>query len=491
MAGNLKKNFLYNAAYQILVIILPLITTPYVSRVLGAENIGVYSYTHSVANYFVLIGMLGVRNYGNREIARVRDDNKKLSETFSDIFALQLFMSLLMIVLYVAYVLLFVDANRDIALIQSLFVATAATDITWFFFGMEEFKSTVVRNTIVRLVSLLLIFTMVRSADDLAVYTLILTGSLLAGYIVLIPFAGKFIRPVMPKWRNVRRHIVPNLRLFIPVIAVSIFNVMSRIMLGAQSTMVQVGLYENTDKLMRIPFSIITAMGTVMMPYMSHMVSAVNTENYNKVVEKSIVFAMCLASALAGGLAGVGRSFAPLFFGEEFVECGTLLMWISPTILFLSWANVIRMQYLIPKKMDTEFTVSTFIGAGVNILVNYLLIPRIGALGAVIGTFCAEGSLTVYQTLVVRGRLPIGRFIQITAPFVAMGILMSVCVMYIGVIMNGGILTLLLQVAAGIVIYLVLAGLYMWKSKEPVVHEIWDQALEVICKGLHIRYRSR
>lgn len=465
MSKSVKKNFVYNAAYQILIVILPLITSPYISRVLGAHNLGVYSYTHSIANYFVLFAMLGIKNYGNREIARVRDDRRQLSGSFANMYALQLGLSLVIFLAYLAYVALFSGTNLKVELIQSLFVLTAATDITWFFFGLEEFKTTVLRNVLIRLVSVVCIFVFVREQDDLPVYTFIMTFSALAGYLYLFPFLRRHVDFVRPQWREIKRHIAPNLRLFIPVIAVSLFNTMDKIMLGSMSNMVQVGLYENTEKLMRIPLGLITALGTVMMPRMSHMVSSGNTEKSARMIEQSMIFIMCLACSIAGGLAGVGKVFAPVFFGEEFVDCGELIMWISPTVLSLSWANVIRMQYLIPNLMDKEFTISTFIGAIVNLIVNYLLIPKLGALGAVVGTVCAEASLTIYQTWVVRKFLPIGRYIAEVLPFVAMGATMSGTVYLIGHQFGGGVLTLVIQIATGIILYLAMALAYLFLSR--------------------------
>lgn len=479
---NLKKNFLYNVSYQILIIILPLITTPYISRVLGAENIGIYSYTLSIANYFVLFSMLGVRNYGNREIAKVRDNKEELSKAFISIYAIQLSVSLILALIYVLYVLNFTKNNRLIAIIQLLFVFTGATDITWFFFGMEEFKTTTIRNLIVKICSLFGIFIFVKDKGDLAIYTFILAGSSLMGFLILLPFIKKYISWYKVGLSDIKKHFIPDFRLFIPVIAVSIFNVMDRIMLGNQSTMIQVGLYENTDKLMRVPFGVITAVGTVMMPHMSHMIAKGNINESKKIIEKSMIIIMCVSCALAAGLAGVGQIFAPLFLGNEFIECGILIVWMSPTILSLSWANVIRMQYLIPNGMDKEFTISTFIGAGVNIVINYFLIPQYGALGAVIGTICAEYSLTIYQTYIVRRELPVGKYLLEIVPFWVSGIVMAFSVYFVGSILERGILTLALQIFIGIIIYTLLCSIYLLTSKNPIIEDMKILISEFILK---------
>lgn len=469
MKSKVGKNFLYNIAYQILVVLMPLITSPYVSRVLGAPNLGVYTYTYSVADYFILFAMLGIKNYGNRQIAKVRDDRAQTSATFVNMYSLQLIISTLMIVFYYGYVFIFVKENRLIAIIQGIYVMTAAADISWFFFGMEEFKITVTRNTLIKLCSVAAIFVFVKNADDLWKYTLILSAGMIIGYFSIFPFLKRYVDFVKPTLKGIKSHIKPNLLLFIPVIAVSIFNVMDKIMLGELSSMAEVGYYGNTEKLMRIPLGIITALGTVMMPYMSHMVSIGDVEHSKKTIERSMVFIMFLGCALAAGLAGVGKVFAPIFFGKEFIKCGILVIFISPTVLSLSWANVIRMQYLIPNSMDREFTVSTIIGAVVNLTINSLLIPKMGALGAIIGTVCAEASLTVYQTYVVRKFLPIKRYLSECVWFLVFGILMAMIVNVIGENLGNHFYTLLLQVLVGAVLYLFPCYCYLFISKNPVI----------------------
>lgn len=480
MKSKVGKNFLYNVAYQILVVLMPLITSPYISRVLGATNLGIYTYTYSVADYFILFAMLGIKNYGNRQIAKVRDDRAQTSAAFINMYSLQLIISILMVILYYGYVFLFVKENRLIAIIQGIYVMTAAVDISWFFFGMEEFKITVTRNTIVKLCSVAAIFIFVKTSYDLWKYTFILSAGMIIGYFSVFPFLKRYVDLIRPSLREIKLHIKPNLLLFVPVIAVSIFNVMDKIMLGGLSSMEEVGYYGNTEKLMRIPLGIITALGTVMMPYMSHMVSSGDVERSKKTIERSMVFIMCLGCGLAGGLAGVGKVFAPIFFGDEFFKCGILVIFISPTVLSLSWANVIRMQYLIPNGMDREFTVSTIIGAVVNLLINILLIPKMGALGAIIGTVCAEASLTVYQTYVVRMFLPIKRYLLECMWFLIFGIVMSVTVNIIGANLGCHVYTLIVQLFVGVVSYLIPCICYLFFSSNPVISDFKNMFISEI-----------
>lgn len=158
--SSVKKNFIYNTLYQLLVIIIPLITTPYLSRILGAEKTGVYSYSYTIATYFVLFIMLGLNNYGNRTISIIRDDKTKVSQEFWSIYFMQLVFGLFGVIAYVLYTIIF--SNTLITWILLLYVVSALIDINWFFFGMEQFKITVTRNTVIKIISTVMIFTFVK-----------------------------------------------------------------------------------------------------------------------------------------------------------------------------------------------------------------------------------------------------------------------------------------------------------------------------------------
>ena len=155
---SVKKNFIYNTIYQILLVILPLITAPYISRTLGANAVGVYSYTNSVAYYFILIAMLGISNYGNRTIASVRDNKEKLNEKFSSIYTLQFILFIIAIISYVVYSLFIASENNMIFLLQTFYVVSGLLDISWLFFGLEQFKLTVFRNVVIKILTVISMF---------------------------------------------------------------------------------------------------------------------------------------------------------------------------------------------------------------------------------------------------------------------------------------------------------------------------------------------
>ena len=177
---SVKKNFLYNVIYQLLVHVLPFVTMPYVSRVLGVEKLGVYSYTYSIVYYFMIFAMLGLANYGNRTVAKARDSREELSRTFKEVYRMQLISSLAMVALYVVYLSVFNgNENWTISVAQILYLLSCVFDISWFFFGLERFRLTITWNMSIKVTALLLIFLLVKGPEDLWIYTVILGGSTL------------------------------------------------------------------------------------------------------------------------------------------------------------------------------------------------------------------------------------------------------------------------------------------------------------------------
>lgn len=446
--------------YQILLIILPLITTPYISRVLGSEGLGTYTYTYTIANYFVLAAMLGVKNYGNRSVAAVRDDRKLLSRTFWEIYGLQLLCSLTATAAYVVYVSAFVREYQLIAALQGIYVLSGLMDISWLFFGAEQFRVTVMRNIAIRLINLACIFLFVKSRGDLWLYTLIMTLGMVFSQGYLWMYVKRLVDWRRPKLRDLGMHMIPELILFVPIIAVSLYTMMDKVMLGAMSTMRQVGIYEGAYRILSIPTGVITALGTVMLPRMSNLAAKGKVKESERYIYNSMQFAMFLASGMMFGIAGIAEDFVPLFLGEEYHSCVLLIRVMAPTVPFIAWANVIRTQYLIPNHKDKSYIISVMLGAAVNLVVNALLIPRMQALGAVIGTVCAEGSVCISQTVMVRSKLKIARYLKDTGMYFVFGIVMFLVIQAVHGLKCETVLSLAVEIIAGGGVYVVLSGTY-------------------------------
>lgn len=465
---NIKTNFLYQICYQILILALPLIMSPYVSRVLGAEGLGIYSYSYSIAYYFVLISMLGVLNYGNRAIARCRDDRHKLNKEFSGIVTLHIIISFICIITYILYAV-FVAKEQLCALLQTAYVLSGLFDITWFYYGIEKFKLTVARNTLIKLVTVVLVFVLVRDIDDLWIYCLIMSGSMLISQIILWLPLRKYVSYSFPAKNESSRHLKPMLILFIPTIAISLYKYMDKIMIGLLSNKTQLGYYENAESIVRVLVSIIGSLGTVMLPQMANLVANKNMEQFYKYITVSMRYVMLLAFAMSCGLAGIAKVFAPFFWGDAFEISGKLIQILAITVPFISFANVIRTQFLLPQEKDLAYMVSVIVGALVNLIVNAVLIPKYGAIGAAIATVLAEGTVCIIQTIAVRKNLPIGAYLKDAVPFGVLGVLMFIIVCRIGNSISNQIMCLFIQLLSGVVIYTIPMVGILYRKRDTVI----------------------
>ncbi len=452
-ASSIKSNFIYSTVYQILIIILPLITAPYVSRVIGAEGNGIYSYTYSIVQYFVLFAMLGLSNYGNRTIAKCRDNKEKLSKEFFSIYAMQLITSILMIILYIIYITIFDNQYYIFALIQTISLISTCFDITWFFYGLEKFKLTITRNIIIRLISAICIFIFVKNKEDLVIYTFLMVGGTLISQISLWPFLKNEIKFVKVRFKDIVKHVKPNLILFIPVIAVSIYKLMDKIMLGNMTNVENVAYYEYAERIINIPTSIITALGTVMLPRISNLLAKGEEKQVKFYIDKSMEYMMFLSIPICFGLIVVAPEFIPIYLGNEFVTTGNVIQFLAITLIFVSWANVIRTQYLIPKEKDKIYIISVILGAVVNFIINMILIPKFQAIGASIGTIFAELTVMLVQTIVVRKEIEIKKYVRYVLKFLITAMIMTVIIIGIKYVFDNKYLIIIVQIIIGAMVY--------------------------------------
>lgn len=454
MDKKVRLNFIYSSFYQILTILIPLVTTPYLSRILGPTRIGEYSYAYSIASYFVMFIMLGLNNYGNRTIAAVKDDRERLSKNFYSIFTMQISIASIIVVVYLLYAILL--SPNVMTWIMGIYVISAVLDINWFFFGMELFKLTVTRNTIVKLLTTVSVFMIVKKESDIHIYAIIMVLGILLSQVLVWPFVSKYVDKTKIDMSDVLQHVKPNIILFVPVIAISLYKVMDKIMLGFLSNMTEVGLYESSEKVITIPMSLVSALGTVMLPKMSHLVANKNKEESKKYIKSSLILAMFLSTSLCFGIMGIAKSFVPIFYGNGYQKCIILFQILLPSCLFLAFANVVRTQYLLPNNLDMVFIKSSFLGAIVNIIINFILIPQWQSVGAAIGTLFAEASVCVYQAIVIRKEISIVKYFLNTLPFIFAGVVMWSVLMYIDLQINNSYLQLGVLVLLGIVIYFVI-----------------------------------
>lgn len=451
---SVTKNYIYNLAYQILIIILPVITTPYISRVLGVENIGIYSYTLSISTFFILFGSLGIALYGKREIAYLQKDKEKYTIAFWEILILRVItMSISLIVFCLTFV-----RNGDYQnyfKILILEIIANCIDISWFFQGLEEFKKTVIRNMLVKLISVVCIFIFVKTRQDLTKYFVIYVLSVLIGNGSLWLYLPKFLTKVSMKQLNVKKHFKPTFSLFIPQIAVEIYTILDRTMIGLIiHDKSEVGFYDQSQKIIKMLLTVITSLGTVMLPRIANNYANGKKKKIVKYMKKSFNMVFFLCFPMIFGIISVSDLFVPKFFGEGYDKVAVLMNLISPVILAIGLSNVIGTQYLLPTKRQKEYTVSVTCGAIINFIINISLIWNYGAIGASIGTVIAEFTVTLVQMFFIRKDFNIWKIIKSSRNYLfASGIMFVVCLV-IKSIVRKPYFSMALQVAIGGIVYL-------------------------------------
>lgn len=449
------KNYLYNAGYQILNMLLPLITVPYIARVLGAHNVGINEYTNSWVTFFYLMGQMGITLYGNREIAYHRDDIFQRSKTFWEIESLQVLTISLSLIAYLTAVLLFSTTFKYYFLMQGLWIIATGVDVSWYFMGLENFKVTVVRNALVKLASVVLIFTFVKSTTDLSVYILILGGSQLIGNLTLWPYLRRNITWVpIRQWRPFK-HFYPSLLLFIPTITTQVYLVLNRIMLGHMATQADLGNFGQSDKIVKFVLAIVTATGTVMLPHVANQFAKGDIKGVRNSLYASFDFVSSISIPMMFGLMAISQQFAPWFLGSGFQMSGKIMFIESPIIVFIAWSNVTGTQYLMPINRVKEFTTSVTIGAVSNIVFNVFLISVWGADGAALATVGSEFLVTAAQMVMIRKTISRRKMFHEIWKYLLAGIVMFVVVERVSETIQMTIANLILQVLLGVFMYVV------------------------------------
>lgn len=446
---------MYTVMYQITILIIPIITIPYVSRVLGSNGIGINAYTNSIIQYFILLGTIGISLYGNRQVAYVRDNKNNLSITFWSIFSLKFITTLISYVLFLIF-LSMVEKYHTIFLIQSIYIIAAAVDISWLYMGLEDFKKTVLRNLLVKVVGVICTFIFVNTTDDLWKYVLILSLSQLLGNLSLWYYLPRTINKVKVTWCDIIKHIKPSISLFIPQIAIQVYVVLNKIMLGLLSTPSEVGYFDNADKIVKIVMSLATSVGIVMLPRVSNTFARGDMKQVKNYVYKSLDFVSYLAFPLMFGLAAIAGQFAPWFFGQEFSKTGILMVIISPIIVIIAWSNVLGNQFLMPIGKVKGYTVSVIIGAIINFILNLLLIPYLQSIGTAIASVLAELTVTIVQMYLVRNDLQILVLFKSVWKYLLSGLVMFIVIMSIDAFISFGIGTMIVQILLGITIYILM-----------------------------------
>ena len=446
----MEKGF-YNVLYQLLIIILPIITTPYIARTLGAEGNGIYGYTLSIVTYFILFGSFGISIYGQREIAYVQGDAKKRS---SILFELCIIRLITMILSSLVFYFIFCRNGLYSIYYKILLLEMLANilDISWFYQGMEDFKKIVIRNFVIKIISVICIFIFIKKSTDLNKYIFIYSISTLIGSLTLWFGLKKYIcKPGKLKFKH---HIPLIISLFIPQIAIQIYTVLDKTMIGIiLNDMREVGYYEQAQKIIKILLTIITAIGTVMMPRIANCYAKGDNDQIKKYMYKTFSFVFLLSFPLMFGLIAVSNNFVPLFFGKGYDKVPLIMNILSTIVLFISLSSIIGNQYLLSIKKQKEFTISVIAGSVVNFILNLILIQKYKSYGASFATLFAELSVTIIQLYFIRKEFKISKILVLSKNYLISGIIMFIFCYVIDILILNNLISLIIQIFIGLIVY--------------------------------------
>ena len=387
---SLKKNYLLDATYQVLTLLVPFITTPYVSRVLKSEGIGAYSYTLAIVSYFGIFATVGMDVYGQLQVAKHRDDKKECGKLVGGIFMSKFATTIIVLMLYFALESK-IGMYKNLYWIMIIYFFSEMVNFTWFFQGMEKFAYIIARNILIKIIGIACIFCFVKTIEDVVIYALIMQGSVLFGNLAVIPYMRKFI--VLPLISQVR--ILPHLKggiiYFIPTIATSVYTILDKAMIGwVTRSPNENGYYEQSYKIVQMVLVVVTSLRTVTLPRVVRLYSEKNYKEVREIIDGTVRFVLCITLPMSVGLIMVAPQLIPIFLGESFMKCISVVRILSILIVVLGLSVLISGQCLTAMGKQKQANSCVIVGAALNFVMNLLLISDYGAFGAAIATVCAE-----------------------------------------------------------------------------------------------------
>lgn len=485
MKTSLKKNFILQVFYQILTIITPLFTAPYISRVLGPENVGINSYCYAVTSYFALVAALGIENYGSRLVAKIKDNQEELNKQFSQLFIIHFLYAVIVYLIFLFYCIFFANTNRFVFLIQSFIVLGAVFDINWLYFGLEEFQKVITKNSILKVLNVVLVFLLVKDKSDLIIYVGIIAIGIFVNYAVLWIGIRKYVKLQHVNIKECLVHIRPLFVLFLPAIAVMLYKYMDKIMLMNMKDSSSVGFYDSGEKIIVLCLGLINALGVVMLPRVSNLKAQGDEKSINRYFDKSLFIIGFISIGCACGAYGVASDFVPLFFGEGYQPSITVMKGLAITLPFSAYANVAKTQYVLPNGRDTFFAKTLIGGALINFLINFIMIPKYGVLGATIGTICTEVFVCMVQLIAANSEMHTFKKLVKVSGFLLIGGFMIILLPIFDFI-SSDFVRIVAKVLTGGMMYLVLSIVYCWF----VNRQLFTELIAIMLKRMNI-YRFR
>ena len=451
------KNYVYTLGYQIVTYLVPMVVTPYISRVFGPNGVGVQSYVNAVTTYFTMFAMLGTSIYAAREIAQCRDDRDICSLKFWEIFLLKVITTILSLLAWGIF--FFITKNyRVFYVAASVQILATIFDISWFFEGHEKMDTIAIRNIIIKLLNLVFVFTVIKKASDLWLYILSIGVFTLMGNGSLWISLKKYLVQIDIKSINIGRHVKDTLVYFVPTFATLIYTVLDKVMIGViTKNEAENGFYEQAERIINVGKNLVCTLPNVIAARISYLFAiGANKEIKNKVIF-TIDFYWLVAIPVTFGLIGISHHFVPWYFGDGFGQVEYLIDIMSFLVLIVGGSAVLGRAYLTPSGQRARSTKAIIAGAICNFLLNLFLIPRFASFGAAFASVAGEIVVTSMYLFMCRDFLKAGEFFGMAWKKVIAALVMLIAVIGVGelVPIRSWRLTLV-QMICGTTVYVVI-----------------------------------
>lgn len=472
---SLKINFIMNAILTMSSFIFPLITFPYVSRVLMPAGMGKVNFATSVINYFSMIAQLGIPTYGIRACAIVRDDRKKLTRTAHELLIINIVMSIISYLgLFLA--LAFVprlQSEHTLYIIVSFTIILTTIGMEWLYKALEQYTYITVRSLIFKAISVVAMLLLIHSKDDYLLYGAITifaaSASNILNFINIHRYIG--LKPVGNY--NIKRHLKPVLVFFSMSVATTIYTNLDTVMLGFMKNDAEVGYYTAAVKIKGILVSIVTSLGTVLLPRASYYIEQGEIERFNFLSKKAFNFVCLLATPLVIYFIIFAKQGILLLSGKAYGPAVLPMQLIMFTVLFIGISNITGIQILVPLGYERIVLLSEIVGAITDLIINFILIPSLASSGAAIGTLVAEAIVLLVQYFTVRNQVP-DLFSSVKYNKILGAIILAVAGSFWVLYLNlGTFITLLVSAVLFFFIY----ALTLILMKETLVKEIFQEVL--------------
>lgn len=395
--NSIKKNTVFNAIKTLSSIILPLITFPYISRILQPENVGKINFGQSIISYFALIASLGITTYAIRECSNVRDDKEKLDNTASQIFTINIVTTIIAYAALGAVLILYreLDNYRNLIIIQSLNIVATTVGADWLNSAMEDFKYITARTVAFQLIGLALMLLFIHEPDDYIKYAVISLVSSAGANVANVWYRRRYCRVRLVRKIEWKRHMLPIASLFVMLLAQTVFNSVDSTMLGLMHGDYEVGIYGIAHKISNLITQLVASLLWVIMPRMSYYFAESDYQQMNRLLRKVLGFNALVGLPLAVGAFMLSKDIILIIAGEEFLEAGSVLQILMIGFVFtLFGGSFLGNSILLPMKRERAFMIVCCITAVINVAANYIFIPEYGTIAAAGTTaFCALAML--------------------------------------------------------------------------------------------------